>query len=104
MLLNHGVAVSPGNDCKTRLILGQSWESSDWTVVACFDPPPLCETGFGSGLWTTASRPYRTFMLWRQKAAGGLPGLRGSTPLSSNLLGGFLEVCHGEVGGWRVSE
>lgn len=30
--------------------------------------------------------------------------LAGCSPLSSNLLGGALEVCHGEVGGWRGNE
>lgn len=30
--------------------------------------------------------------------------LTGSSLLSSNLLGWALEVCHGEVGGWRGSE
>lgn len=41
-------------------------------------------------------------MLRRQKAAGRPPCSQG--PLSSNLPGGALEVCHAEVGGWRVGE
>lgn len=59
------------------------------------------EAGPGFGLWASESWQYRTFTRRRQKAVGRLPCSPG--PLSSNLPGGALEVCHAEVGGWRGS-
>lgn len=43
-------------------------------------------------------------MLRRQTAASRLSEARSQGPLSSNLPGGALEVCHAEVGGWRDSQ
>lgn len=69
-----------------------------------FDLLVLSETGLGFSLWMTVFRQYRTFTLWRQKAASTLPCSQGArlSPLIS--LGGALEVCHGGVGGWRGSQ
>ncbi|KAG7237810.1 hypothetical protein INR49_031823 [Caranx melampygus] len=59
------------------------------------------QSGFGAGPRVTESWQYRTFMLRRQTAASRLSEPRSEGPLSSNLPGGALEVCHAEVGGWR---
>ncbi len=100
MLLHHRGAVFLRNYCRLRLC--QSWKSSVRPVVVLSDFLRSSEAGFGCGLWVTESWQYRTFTLWRQKAAGRLPCSQG--PLSSNLPGGALEVCHAEVGGRRGSD